>query len=352
MAIELAPLVAEVKQPIALEELANKRVAIDAYNTIYQFLSIIRQPDGTPLMDSKGRVTSHLSGLFYRNISLIEKGIVPIYVFDGIPPILKRRTLEARMNRRTEAMAEWQKAKEEGMLEEARTHAMASTRINKEIVQDAKLLLGAMGIPYIQAPSEGEAQAAYLTRENLVYAAGSQDYDLFPFGAKVVVRNITITGKRKLPKKNVFVDVNVERILLDDFLKHYGINREQLVLLSMLVGTDFNEGVEKVGAKTALKVVKDKTTLEEVEKYLKEKYNYEFEVDAREVRDFFLHPEVNSVPSARLEDDIRSSQPSKDAIMKLMCDEHEFAQERIGKFSDKLVMIKGSAGQKGMSEWF
>lgn len=114
MAVDLGKFVGEVKHKIDIEELANRRVAIDAYNTIYQFISIIRQPDGTPLFDSKNRVTSHLSGLFYRTINLMEKGVVPIYVFDGIPPSLKKRTLEARMNRRKEAYAEWQVAKEKG----------------------------------------------------------------------------------------------------------------------------------------------------------------------------------------------------------------------------------------------
>ncbi len=85
MAVALGSLVAEVKEKIDLDDLAGRTIAIDAYNTIYQFITIIRQPDGTPLMDSKGRITSHLSGLFYRTISLVEHRITPVYVFDGIP---------------------------------------------------------------------------------------------------------------------------------------------------------------------------------------------------------------------------------------------------------------------------
>ncbi|MDE1834804.1 MAG: flap structure-specific endonuclease, partial [Candidatus Micrarchaeota archaeon] len=138
MAVDLGKLIAQVKEPVTFEQLSGKVIAIDAYNTLYQFLTIIRQPDGSPLIDTKGRVTSHLSGILYRNINLLEYRITPVYVFDGIPPLLKRRTLEARANRRRQAQAEWEKAKALGQMEEARTHAVASTKINDEIVKSAK----------------------------------------------------------------------------------------------------------------------------------------------------------------------------------------------------------------------
>ncbi|MEM2597592.1 MAG: flap structure-specific endonuclease, partial [Thermofilum sp.] len=131
MGVNLRELAEPVTTEIPLEQLSGRVVALDAYNMLYQFLTAIRQPDGTPLMDSRGRVTSHLSGLFYRTINLIEQGISPIFVFDGIPPALKKRTIEARMNRRNEAYEEWQEAKEKGLTEEARMHAMASSKIDK-----------------------------------------------------------------------------------------------------------------------------------------------------------------------------------------------------------------------------
>ncbi len=351
MAVDLGKFVGEVKQRIEIEELANKRVAIDAYNTIYQFISIIRQPDGTPLFDSKNRVTSHLSGLFYRTINLMEKGVVPIYVFDGIPPSFKKRTLEARMNRRKEAYEEWQAAKEKGMIEEARSYAMASSKINKEMVDSAKELLNCMGVPYIQAPSEGEAQAASMVREGLVYAAASQDYDLFLFGSDVVVRNLTITGKRKLPGKNIYIDVEVDRILLKELLKHLGIDRRKLIWVGMLVGTDFNEGIEKVGPKTAFKIASTCKNMKEIELHIKEKYGKEFDVDPQEVEDIFMKPEVSKLDSEEFEEKIKNSVPNKSAIIKLMCDEHDFSVDRISKFTDKLLDIKHTAGQKGINNW-
>lgn len=351
MAVDLGKLVAEVKENISISELSNKRVAIDAYNTIYQFISIIRGPDGTPLTDSKNRVTSHLSGLFYRTINLIEQGVLPIYTFDGKPHVLKQRTLEARANRRSEALAEWEKAKAAGQLEEARSYAVQSSRINKWIVDSSKELLTHMGVPYIQAPSEGEAQGARMVRDGLVYAAASQDYDLFLFGSEVIVRNLTITGKRKLPGKGIYIDVEPERIYLKKFLDNLKLKREQLIWMGMLIGTDFNEGIEKVGPKTALKIVNEHKSLKGIEGYIKEKYNKEFDVDPNEVENIFLNPDTLEMSAAELNEKIKNSVPNKSAILKFMCDEHEFSEERISKFADKLLGIKQSGGQKGINSW-
>ncbi len=351
MSVELGKLVAEVKQNIAFEELSGKRIAIDAYNTIYQFLSIIRQPDGSPLTDSKGNVTSHLSGLFYRTMSLIEFGILPIYVFDGIPPLLKRRTLEARMKRRAEAMEAWDKARAEGMLEEARVHAVASTKINKEVVEGSKTLLKCMGVPFIQAPSEGEAQAAHLVRSNLVYALTSQDYDSFLLGAPVVVRNFAISGKRKLPGKNVYVNIELERIFLRDFLEHFKISQRQLILLGMLMGTDFNSGIEKVGPKTALKIVREHESLENVIRYVMDKYGTVFDADPEKVLEMFERPEVREFGAEEFEDLLKAGTPDPKALVEFMCAEHGFSEERIGRAAGKLSEPIRPSGQKGMQGW-
>jgi flap endonuclease-1 len=351
LAVDLGKLVLEVKQKIGLDELAGMTVAIDAYNTIYQFLSIIRQPDGTPLMDSKGRVTSHLSGLLYRTANLLEHDIRPIYVFDGIPPALKRRTLEARMSRREEALEEWEKAKAKGMVAEARTHAMASTRINKEIVQSSKELLGYMGIPFIQAPSEGEAQGAMMVRNKLVDAVASQDYDSFLFGADVVIRNLTITGRRKLPKKGIYIEVTPEKVLLKDLLSKLGIERRQLIWLGILMGTDFNLGIEGVGPVNALKIASSVRSVDELEAYVREKYKKEFDVDPREVEKIFMEPEVTSFSHADFSKIMTDVHPSKESMMKFMCEEHGFSAERIDKYADKFVEAGAKKKQKGMGSW-
>jgi flap endonuclease-1 len=348
LAVALGSLVAEVKEKIDLEDLAGRTVAIDAYNTIYQFITIIRQPDGTPLMDSGGRVTSHLSGLFYRTISLLEHRITPVYVFDGIPPVLKQRTLEARASKRAEALKEWNASLRKGMVEEARTHAVASSRITKEMVGSAKELLGLMGVSCVQAPGEGEAQAARMTREGTVYASASQDYDLFLFGSDVVVRNLTITGRRKLPGKNVYVDISTERIELKKLLNSLKLSQRQLIWLGMLMGTDFNSGIAGVGPKTALKIVREHPRLKEIVEYVRGKYGREFDAEPSEVERIFTNPETIDVKKKDIDNNVKVN---KEMLMKFMCDEHGFGQERIGKFAETLVEMKLKAGQKGIGSW-
>ena len=351
MAVSLGKLVSEVRKKIDFVDISDKVIAVDAFNTIYQFLSIIRQPDGSPLVDSKNRVTSHLSGILYRSINLLEYNITPVYVFDGIPPLLKRRTLEARSNRRTQAMKDWDKALREGQVEEARSHAMASTKINEEIIESAKELLKHMGIPFIQAPSEGEAQAAVMVNDGLVYASASQDYDSFLFGADVVIRNLTISGRRKLPNKNVYIDVTPERVLLNELLGKFDIDRRQLIILGILMGTDFNTGIDKVGPKTALKIVREHKTVDGVAKYVKVKYGAEFDSDPNEVVALFENPESIHLAKPEFQELIAKAKPDKQSIIRFMCDEHGFSGDRITKFADKLSELRGTKGQRGINNW-
>ncbi|MCL5786873.1 MAG: flap endonuclease-1 [Candidatus Marsarchaeota archaeon] len=339
-----------MKQELSFDELKDKVIAIDAYNTIYQFLSIIRQPDGTPLTDSKGRITSHLSGLLYRTTNLLNYGAIPVFVFDGIPPTLKSKTIAARISRREKAMEEWKSAQEKGMLEEARTHAMASTRITKEVVSSAKELLGYMGMPFIQAPSEGEAQAAYLVENGLAYASASQDYDSFLFGAELVIRNVTITGKRKLPGKNVFINVKPEKIFLKDLLSNFGISRKQLVWAGMMIGTDFNDGIKGVGPKTALKITKEADTLEDIQNALMSKYNTCIE-GAEEVERIFLQPDIKKISGNEFHKLITDTALDKEGLVGFMCKEHGFSEERVEKMAELLSTAKKEKRQKDINSW-
>ncbi|MCL4403527.1 MAG: flap endonuclease-1 [Candidatus Marsarchaeota archaeon] len=348
MSVDLSKLVQ--KRKITLDDLRGRTIAIDAYNVLYQFLSIIRQPDGTPLMDSKGNVTSHLSGLFYRSIEMLDHGVVPIYVFDGIPSMLKQKTIQARMQRREKAYEDWQTAVKEGREEEARTYAQQATRVTKAIVADSKQLLEGMGISYINAPSEGEAQASYLCKENMVYAVGSQDYDTLLLGAERIVRNMAITGKRKLPRKNIYVSIETELASLSDTLAFNGIDRKQLIWIGMMLGTDFNIGVKGVGPKTALKIAKSSKTLEDVTSYLEEKYQFAFEVNPRELEDMFLKPEVKEFSRDEI-DRMKEIVPNKDRIINFMCGEHEFSEDRISKYVDKMISVTSAARQSGIGKW-
>ncbi len=326
---------------IKLGDLKGKIVAIDAYNALYQFLSIIRQPDGTPLRDSLGRVTSHLSGLLYRTANFMAEGIKPVYVFDGRPPDLKLRTVDERIKIRLKAQEEWQKALEEGDLERARMKAQQASYLTKDMVDEAKKLLEFMGVPYVQAPSEGEAQAAYMARKGDCYASASQDFDSLLFGAPRLVRNMAITGKRKLPRKRVYVDVKPEEILLEENLKLLGISREQLVDIGILVGTDYNDGIKGIGPKTALKLIKKYGTLEEVMKVKNIKIP-EYET----IRDIFLNPPVTDDYKLNWRD------LDEDGLISFLCDEHDFSRERVMTAIEKMRKFRKYREQRSLDAWF
>ena len=349
MAVDLSKLVS--KRKLMFEELRGRTIAIDAYNVIYQFLSIIRQPDGTPLMDAHGNVTSHLSGILYRTTEILEFGIKPIYVFDGIPSMLKQRTIDARIRRKEDAQKAYEEAKESGDVEAMRAHAMASTRINREIVESSKKLLELMGIGYLNAPSEGEAQASYMAKEDLVYAAASQDYDTLLFGSKRVVRNLTFSGRRKLPRKNVYINVEPEMVVLDETLKSLGLNRHQLIWLGILLGTDFNDGIKGVGPKTALKIVNGAKSIDDIKRYVKEKYETEFELDVKEVEDLFLNPEVMRMERKDV-DALLNGHYDREEIISFMSGEHGFSEERVSKVIERMSNVKSDTKQKGIDKWF
>ncbi len=348
MAVDLSSLVS--KRKITLEELTNKVIAVDAYNVLYQFLSIIRGPDGMPLADSHGNVTSHLSGLFYRNIELMGYGIKPIYVFDGVPSMLKQKTIQARMKRREEAHAAWKEAVAKGEMDEARSHAQASTRMTKEIVASSKTLLGYMGIPYIVAPSEGEAQASIMCKNGLAYAVASQDYDTMLFGAPLVARNLTLSGKRKLPRKNIYINVEPELMSFEETSRTLGLNQKQMIWIGILLGTDFNKGIKGIGPKTALKIAKGAKSLDDVEKFVRERAGEQFELDPREVENLFLNPEVRQFTGDEMRELMRTS-PDQGKLIKFMCGEHEFSEDRVAKFAGKLFESSKSSKQKSMGDW-
>ncbi len=323
---------------ITLEEFFDKRIAIDAFNWIYQFLSIIRQKDGSPLTDSHGRVTSHLSGLFYRTMRMLEAGIKPIYVFDGEPPEFKKKTAQHRRDARAEAMKEWKEALEREDYEEARKKAARSATITEDIIKDAKELLSAMGVPCLQAESEGEALCSAMCGKGDAYAVATQDYDSLLFGAPRLVRNLSITGKRK--KGSEYVDVKPELILLDDVLEKLSITREQLIILSILVGTDYNPGgVKGYGPKRALELVTERKTLRGVMKEVV----WDFDVAPEEIYEFFVKP-------ASPDYEITFGALDADRIKKILCDQHDFSVDRTESTLQKFAEEKKS-GQKSLGGW-
>ncbi|MCK4327340.1 MAG: flap endonuclease-1 [Candidatus Diapherotrites archaeon] len=321
---------------IELEHLTGRSIAVDAYNTLYQFLSIIRQPDGTPLMNSRGETTSHLAGLLYRTSNLVALGIRPAFVFDGVPPEKKAETIAARVEVRRKAKEKWDDALERGAVEEARTYAQQATRLTKEMVVQANELLAALGIPSVQAPQEGEAQAAFMCAEGDVWAAGSQDFDALLFGSPRLLRNMTITGRRKLPRKNIYIMVKPELIEMEEC----ELTRGQLLEIALMMGTDFNEGVKGIGPKKALAAIKGGKTADDVHR------EAGLEGDLTAVRDIFLHPETTK--GYKLE----WRGPDEEKALKLLVDRHEFSESRVKSSLAKMREALSSKGtQSRLDVW-
>lgn len=310
---------------IDLKDLDGKTIAIDAFNTLYQFLSIIRQKDGTPLMDENGEITSHLSGILYRNSAIMENGIKPIYIFDGESPELKQKTVDERKEIREESEKRWNEALSEGDESEARKFAMRSSKLSPYIIESSKKLLDMMGIPYVDAYSEGEAQAAYMVQKGDAWAVGSQDYDCLLFGADRMIRNLAINSNLG----------NTQMFQLKKVLQTLQITREELIKMSIIIGTDFDPGLKRVGAKTALKYAK-KGLLDEKIKQIK---NYE------KIEDIFLNPPLNKKYS------LKWNKPHIEKTINFLCNKHGFSENRVTNTLEKIKNTTTSS-QKSLEEWF
>jgi len=327
------------KEKISLNDLHDRIIVIDAHNVLHQFLASIRQRDGTPLKNSKGEITSHLSGLFHRTANLVEARIRPVYAFDGKPHPLKAKTIEARRKRKERAEKEWMEALEAGDLSKAKSKAQQTSRLTDDMIQQSKELLDALGIPYVQSPSEGEAQASYMVKKGDAYAAGSQDFDCLLVGSPILIRNLTSSGRRKLPGKEAYAKVYPKQIRLKPNLKSLGITHKQLVDMAILIGTDFNEGIKGIGPKKSLKLIKQNGNVENVLSILGGENVPTFE-EIKEIRKIFLKPDVTDDYT------LEWSAPDNDKILKILCDEHHFSIERVEPVLKKYSNVEQMMKQK------
>ncbi|RAP51332.1 MAG: flap endonuclease-1 [Methanosphaera sp. rholeuAM270] len=314
---------------IEMNDLKGKILTVDASNLIYKFLSTMRQADGTPLKDSNGNITSHLSGIFFQTTSLISRQVKPIYVFDGKAPELKSKTQQERIEIKKESEKKYLEAKESGDLETARKYASRTVHLDKDIIESSKKLLELMGLPYVQAKTEGEAQASYMVSQNDAWAVVSQDYDCLQFGATRMLRNFKLSHSSR----------SMEVISLQKTLDDLKLTRKQMVDLAMLVGTDFNEGVYGIGAKKGLKLMQKYGSLEAA----LEKLGKTIEVDPDEIREIFLNPDVVT------DYDIRFKSPKTEKLLDFLCGDHDFGEERTISSIEKL---KKETGQTSLNQWF
>ncbi|MBT4320092.1 flap endonuclease-1 [Candidatus Bathyarchaeota archaeon] len=338
MGVLLTPII--LRKELKLDNLRGRSFAVDGYIVLHEFLAMIRDRTGTPLRDKDGNVTSHLVGLAFRTTKLIsDYGMHLVFVFDGKPPSLKMKELDMRREVRRKAEREYRDAVERGDLPAAFSKAVMTGGLTRALVDDAKHLLDLLGIPWVQAPSEGEAQAAYMAVQGHVWASNSKDYDSLLFGAPRVVRFLSISGREWLPSKGRAKKVYPELIELDKFLGHLEINREQLIDLGILVGTDFNDGVKGVGPKTALKLVRKHGRIEDMPQDIREKLPDTVD----RIRDLYLNPDVTDdysvEPGVLQEDDL-------DAFL---VGERNFSTKRVQTIINRM---KNRAAQKSLKEFF
>ncbi len=331
------------RRAIEFSELKDKTVFVDAFNTLFQFLTTIRQPDGTPLMDKNGRVTSHLSGLFYRNVNLLLEGLKLVYVFDGKPPEMKRGIHAIRENVKEKANEMYEQAVRERDIEAMGKYARQTTRITSGMIEESKRLLMSMGIAVVQAPGEGEAQAAFLARNEKGYV-GSQDYDSLLFGAPALVQNLTLARKRKTVSGYVYI--SPEMIELERVINSLQLNMDQLICLGILVGTDYNPGgVRGIGPKKALLSVKQyklpTLIFKAFEDRIREQDN---SFDWQEIFELFKKPDVDNIH-------VSFPKVNSEEIKKILLDA-DFSEERIDSQLEKLEKKKEEGKQKDLKSFF
>ncbi len=326
------------RKQITFESLVGKIIVIDFSNSAFQFLSSIRQPDGTPLMDSKGQITSHLMGIWSRFSNLMQQNIKLVVVLDGKPPILKVKEQEERAYRKSIAREKYQEAKAREDIELMAKYAKQTSHLSKEMVDESKNLIEAMGLPVIQAPSEADAQMAFMNQQGDVWACASSDFDCLIHGAPRLVTNLTLSQRRKLPS-GAYIKITPELIELEETLSSLNINQDQLLAIALLVGTDYHEGVPRIGPKTALKLVNQYKDFDTLFKEVKADFNWKQ-----------IYAVFKSMPVMK-NYQIKWKDPDPEKIKKILVDEHEFSEERVSNVISKLLKKKGEKSQSGLGKW-
>ena len=339
MGVLLTPILKRVQT--SFKALYGKSFAVDASIELHQFLALIRKPDGSLFTDPKGRVTSHLIGLLTRTSRLVtDYKLRPFFVFDGRPNPLKRATIEARRRVQRKAQTEYVQAIAAKDYSRAWSKIVMTGRVTGEILTDAKRLLSLMGIPWLEALEDGEAQASYMAAKGDVWAVGSKDYDCLLFGAPILARYLSLTGREYLPSKKTSRPLIPELVNLSENLEALGISREQLVDLALLVGTDFNEGVMGIGPKKGLALIRKYGAAEK----FPDEIRSELPDDLDKVRNIFLHPRVLENYSSRRE------RPNPDGIIEFLCEERAFSRHRVQKVADRLVQARHESDSQ-LGKW-
>ncbi|KAK9461770.1 PIN domain-like protein [Lipomyces oligophaga] len=311
--------------------------------SLYQFLIAVRQQDGQQLMNESGDTTSHLMGMFYRTLRIIDNGIKPVYVFDGHPPHLKSGELAKRFVRREEAVKQIEKAKEDGDAAAVDKFTRRTVRVTREQNEEAKQLLKLMGIPYVDAPCEAEAQCAALAKAGKVFAAASEDMDTLCFETPVLLRHLTFSEQRKLP---------ISQVTLSYALSGLELTRAQFVDLCILLGCDYLEPIKGIGPATALKLIKDHGSLEKIVEFIDSSANSRYKIPDpwpyQDARELFLNPEIQDPQNIELQ----WIEPDVPGLVDFLVTQKGFNEERVRSGAARLSKNLKTAQQGRLDGFF
>ncbi|GBE62657.1 flap endonuclease 1 [Babesia ovata] len=315
---------------VTLDSLSGCTVAIDASTALYQFTIAIRENSYfSSLTNSKGEPTSHLAGLMTRCIRLLECGIKPIFVFDSTPPEAKLQTLAKRKELRQEAEASLEIAKENDDKENIKKFVGRTVHISKVENESAKELLRLMGIPVVEAKEEAEAQCAYLVKQGLADAVGTEDADALVFGCVTLLKNLTASNKKIL------------KVELAKVLELLDLTHTEFTDFCILCGCDYCGTIKGVGPKTAYNLIRKYKSIQRILEVKSES------LEGYEVaQEYFRNPQVNPVV------EIPRVEPDVTGLKEFLVDKNDFAEDRVNKFLERLLKAKTKKVQLSLRTFF
>lgn len=332
----------------------GRTLAIDASMQLYQMMIMVRSSgDGGPgqmLMNEAGDITSHIIGMFARTTNMLEKGIKPVFVFDGKPPEFKSGELAKRQAAKKKAhedVAEAETRLKDGdgdakeAIDDINKAMKRTVRVTKEHNDDVKTLFRLMGIPIVEAPCEAEAQCAELCKSGQVWGVGTEDMDALTFKTPILLRKLTVPDSQKM---------KVVELHYDWIIKGLGLTDEQFVDLCILCGCDYCPSIKGIGKKTALKLIKEHGSIEKIlESIDREKYAVPeaLENDLDNIRGLFTDAEVTKGPM-----DLTAKPMNEPELIRWLVEDKQFDEKRVTNTIARIKKSKAQTSQSRMDSFF
>eukprot|EP00917_Polyrhabdina_sp_WS-2016_P022266 GHVP01048326.1.p1 GENE.GHVP01048326.1~~GHVP01048326.1.p1 ORF type:complete len:351 (-),score=71.57 GHVP01048326.1:953-2005(-) len=334
------------KAPAAMKEiklgsLHGREIAIDVSMCLYQYLVSVRS-NGFSLTTETGDTTSHIVGLFYRSIRLLEEGVKPVFVFDGKAPEMKAGELAKRKSTKQDALTKQDQAKEEGDMDEMIKQAKRSVRVTQKHADDIKKLFGLMGIPFIQAPGEAEAQCTEMCKMGLVYGVASEDMDTLSFGSPILIKYLTLSEARKIP---------ITEIRLSSVLKGLEMTEDEFIDFCILLGCDYCTGLKGIGPTKAFQLIKKYNSIEKIIENIDERHKPDEDWPYKEARHIIKNPDVIK-DIEELKSHLIWKQCNKVELEKYLVKECGFGQERFDSGMNRIDKAVKKGKQVRLDKFF